>query len=146
MAGISTDAFAVTPPQNTAAAGTWFAPFFASAESRGWTIFNSATVDPSRAATRGEVLVTLYQALDLPLFWQKGNVFTDVTTRTDYAGAIETAAAKKIVEGRTDDKGNDLHTFGPSDPINRAELAKILSKMNDVYRISGSSSSSSAKK
>ena len=89
------------------------------------------------------MLVTLYQALDLPLQWQKGKTFSDVTTRTAYAGAIETAATKKIVEGRKDDKGNDIGTFGPTDPINRAELAKVLSKMIDTYRLSASSSSSS---
>lgn len=143
LAGVSEEAFAKTAPDNPSARGTWFSAFFASAESRGWTIYNSGTVDPARSATRGEVLVTLYQALDIPLTWQKGNVFTDVTARTAYAAAIENAALKKIVEGHKDANGVALNTFGPAEAINRAEMAKIISKMIDAYR---SGSSSSAKK
>lgn len=141
IAGISAESFQSIAPENLLAQGQWFSPFFASAEKRGWTIFASGDVVPGRAATRGEVLVTLLQALDIRLNWQKGTFFTDVNTRTPYAGAIETAAAAKIVTGRTDEKGVALNTFSPSDPINRAELAKILSTMIDVYKVTGSSSS-----
>lgn len=140
MAGISTDALTSATPDNTLARGQWFAPFVASAEQRGWLLYGDARVDPTRPATRAEVLVTLYQALDLPISWPKGTVFTDVSARVSHAGAIETAAAKKIVEGQKDDKGNDLHLFNPTQPINRAELAKMLSKMIEVYRTTSSSS------
>ncbi len=145
IAGISSDAFNNKDPQNARAQQAWFSPFIASAESRGWVIFNDAGINPTRPATRGEVLVTLLQALDKPLAWQKGTLFTDVTARTLYAGAIETAATAKVVEGRKDDKGNDLRLFGPTDAINRAELAKILSRMIDVYKVGGSSSSAASR-
>lgn len=143
LAGVSVDSFQKVNPENLSAQNTWFSPFFASAENRGWTIYSSATVDPGRPATRGEVLVTLLQALDVPLKWQKGTMFTDVTTRTAYAAAIETAAASKVVSGRTDANGKATNEFGPADPINRAELAKVLSKMIDVYRSVSSSSAPS---
>ncbi len=142
IAGISVDTFLKTQPENLKAQGGWFSPYFASAEKRGWTIYADATIDPGRNATRGEVLVTLLQALDIRLNWQKGTFFNDVGTRTSYAAAIETAAAGKVVSGRTDANGKDLHTFGPADPINRAELAKILSAMIDTYKATGASSSS----
>jgi|CXWL01.1.fsa_nt_gi hypothetical protein len=138
IAGIDTLSFEKRHPINLKAQKAWFSPFIASAEERGWTIFSSTTVNPNRPATRGEVLVTLLQALDVPLQWQTGTFFTDVTTRTAYAGAIETATSANIVEGRKDAEGNLTNDFGPSDPINRAELAKILSQMIDTYKTAGS--------
>lgn len=115
-------------PDNPEARGTWFEAYIRSAEARGWTIFEDATVHPLRDATRGEVLVTLLQVLDVPLRWQKGSVFTDVTRRTPFAAAIETAHGIKLVEGRMDIAGQDTGLFGPTDPINRAELSKIVDK------------------
>lgn len=111
-------------PINARAQEGWFSSVIASAEQRGWTIYADGGINPLRPATRGEVLVTLLQAVDKPLSWGKGNVFTDVSARTPYASAIETAAALKWVTGKTDDAG--LKIFSPNDPINRAELAKIL--------------------
>ena len=137
IAGVSVDPFLKRLPINTKAQGAWYSPYIASAEDQGWTIYSSATVDPNRPATRGEVLVTLLQALDVPLAWQTGTVFTDVNRRTAYAGAIETASAAGLVDGRKDANGNLTNEFGPADPINRAELAKILSQMIDTYKTVG---------
>ena len=134
---MSVDPFLKRLPINTKAQGAWYSPYIASAEDQGWTIYSSATVDPNRPATRGEVLVTLLQALDVPLAWQTGTVFTDVNRRTAYAGAIETASAAGLVDGRKDANGNLTNEFGPADPINRAELAKILSQMIDTYKTVG---------
>jgi hypothetical protein len=134
LGGMSEEAFASRPPENVNAVGQWFSPFIASAESRGWVIYNDATIDPLRPAARAEVLVTFLQALDIPLTWQKGSVFNDVTARTAYAAAIETATADMIVEGRMDENGKPLNLFGPLDPINRAETAKIINKVFEVYK------------
>ena len=117
---------ATSEPRNIMAQGQWFASFIASAEEKGWTIYIDGTIDPLRNATRGEVMVTLMQALNVPLKWQKGAVFTDVSVRTPYASAIETAANLKIVEGRKGDNGKLTGEFGPGEFINRAELAKII--------------------
>jgi hypothetical protein len=117
---------AASEPRNIMAQGQWFGGFIASAEERGWTIYIDGTIDPTRFATRGEVMVTLMQALNVPLKWQKGAVFTDVSVRLPYASAIETAAGLKIVEGRKGDDGKLTGEFGPGEFINRAELAKII--------------------
>lgn len=114
------------PPDNRRARDQWFSPFIASAEALGWTIYSDATIDPLREATRGEVLSTLLQALETPLQWQKGTTFRDVTLRTPFAAAIETAASIGLVSGKQDATGKDTGLFGPLDAINRAEIAKIL--------------------
>lgn len=143
LAGIGEEAFIGKNPENPHALGQWFSPFVASAEARGWTLYKDATVDPLRSVTRAEVLVTLLQVMDVPLEWQKGDLFEDVTVRTRFASAVETAARDGVVEGLTDEKGNPLHTFNPEGPINRAELAKILNKIFEVYAGKKSSQSSS---
>lgn len=120
------------PSHNPQAAGTWFEKFVASAEQRGWVIFMDPSMDLSRAATRGEVVVTLLQALDVPVRWQKGTVFADVSVRTPFSAAIETAAADGLVTGLPGD--NPLPSFGPGQPINRAELSKIISLAIELYR------------
>lgn len=132
LAGLSEDAFKSVSPRNPAFFGHWYAPFLASSENRGWTIFAS-DIDPSRAATRGEVVVTLLQAFDIPLKWQKGNVFTDVSVLHPYAAAIETAAADEIVSGRNDTAGKSTGTFDPDATITRAEIAKIITTILDTY-------------
>lgn len=134
LAGMSTDAFQSTVPANKQARSMWFSQFIASAENRGWTIYEDATIDPTRSATRAEVVETLLQALDIPIRWQHGSLFTDVTVHTPYAAAIETAAADNVIQGRNDATGTSLHLFVPNDPINRAEMAKVLSSMIDEYR------------
>lgn len=125
MAGLSEEAFATDGP--------WFAAFIASSRGRGWTIYVDGTIDPTRSATRAEVVVTLLQAFDVPLRWQKGNAFTDVTVSTPYAAAIETAANDTIIAGRTDEDGESTGIFDPDAPITRAEIAKIITTMLDTY-------------
>lgn len=114
-------------PQNERARDTWFSDVYASAERRGWLAFRAIREDPSRPATRAEVVCTLLQALDVPRLWPKGTKFTDVTSLTTYADCIETVAVDGLVSG--DDDG----TFGPERPINRAELSKILVTAMDIY-------------
>lgn len=127
IAGISAEAFATdTSP--------WFAAPITSARSRGWTIFMNTDLDPVRPATRGEVMVTLMQAMDVPLQWQKGTIFQDVTTTTTFAAAIETAAKEGLVEGKKDVTGQPLHLFGPADSVTRAEMAKVISAVLKKYR------------
>ena len=125
--------FARINPTNAKAVDTWFSPFFASAEAKGWTIYQDTTIDPLRPATRAEVVITFLQVMDVPLRWQKGQMFTDVTVRTQYAAAIETAAEDGIISGRTDENGASLGIFAPQDPINRAEISKIINGVFQVY-------------
>jgi hypothetical protein len=145
LTGLSVDAFQNQPPANPNAQDQWFSPYIASAESHGWLIYADATVDPNAPATRSDVVVTLMQALDIPLQWQKGNLFTDVTVRTPFASAIETAANAHAIDGYKDDQGNPTHLFGPDDNITRAEMAKVVTTMLQVYKKNASSSSASSK-
>ncbi|OGJ55892.1 hypothetical protein A2706_05285 [Candidatus Peribacteria bacterium RIFCSPHIGHO2_01_FULL_51_35] len=121
-------------PENRMAIGEWFSSYVASAEQLFWLLFQDTSLDLQRPATRGEVLVTLYQALDIPIFWPHGDVFTDVSVRTPYGGAIEKAAEDGIVSGAAGTDGESTGMFHPLENINRAEMAKILSLMIDTYK------------
>ena len=120
-------------PQNIRAKNEWFSTYFASAEQRDWLMFRDPRLDPFRPATRAEVIATLLQALDVPRLWAKGDLFTDVKATTPYAASIETAAIDGLVGGFTDANGNETGRFGPDQPINRAETAKIVSLAIDLY-------------
>jgi len=129
LGGLSEQQFAHIKTANTGALNYWFTPMWTSAEERGWVIYQDPLTDPLGFASRSEVVITFLQAMDIPLEWQKGDLFTDVTPRTRYAAAIETAAHMGMVEGRKDAGGNPLRLFVPEDPINRAEIAKIITKI-----------------
>jgi len=133
MAGLSEETFLKTTPKNGSGANQWFSPFLASSENRGWIIYAAGTIDPVRPATRGEVMVTLMQAFEVPLTWQKGNVFTDVPVTHAYAAAIETAAKAEVIAGRTDTDGKSTGIFDPEASITRAEIAKIITTMLATY-------------
>ncbi len=133
LAGIDEHAVGASP-RNRTALGKWFTSYVASAEELGWSIFQNDQADLLRPATRGEVLVTLLQALDVPLSWPKGELFTDVTRRTPFAHAIETAAAAGIVAGSTGPDGSPDGFFHPTDPVTRAEMAKIVIIVQEKYK------------
>lgn len=120
-------------PNNIRARNAWFSSFYASAEARDWLVFINRTVDPLRPATRAEVVATLMQALKVSRDWPTGEMFTDVERTTPYADCIETAANKGLIAGYKDSAGKPTNTFGPTDPINRAEMAKVLSSAIDLF-------------
>jgi hypothetical protein len=128
-------------PENPSAPA-WAAPYVAAAEQKDWFIYTDSSIDLNRPATRAEVLETLLQALDIPLKWPKGNMFTDVTRRTPYASAVETAAGDGLVAGQTNADGTSKGTFNPDASINRAELAKIITLSIAKYRLNLSATGS----
>ena len=119
--------------KNLRARGTWFERYFVSAERKDWLIFSDTRLDPGRNATRAEVIATLLQALDVSRKWPKGKMFTDVKPATKYAASIETAASDGLVSGYSDESGRATGEFGPNNPVNRAEMAKIVSLAIDLY-------------
>jgi len=121
------------PPENDKAKGTWFAPFIASAEQRDWLIFLNRSVDPLRPATRAEVVATFLQVLNVKREWPTGKLFDDVSRQIPYADCIETAANSGLVSGYADDKGSLTGLFGPSDPVTRAAMAKIIATAMDGF-------------
>ena len=113
------------PVTNKRARNQWFEQYFASAEQQWWEVWRDRRVDPARPAKRGEVIATILRALDVRTVWAEGKTFGDVLPTHKYANAIETAAA----DGLIDAGGN----FRPEDPINRAEIAKIISNAIELY-------------
>lgn len=131
VGGFDESEFAGEPLANTGALNTWYAPFIVSTEQRDWLIYTDKYFNLAAPATRGEVLVTLLQVLDIPLRWPTGRMFNDVTRRTPFAAAIETAAHDGVVSGTG---GGSPPSFNPLGFINRAEMAKMVQKALEVYR------------
>ncbi|MDD5624096.1 MAG: S-layer homology domain-containing protein, partial [Candidatus Peribacteraceae bacterium] len=119
---------------NASAQGRWSAPFITCTETRGWAVFSDGSVPVERSATRAEVVSTLLQAFAVPLDPRAGGVFRDVDGSTEFAAAVETAAGDQIISGYTDPDGNPTGLFGPTDSVNRAEVAKMVSLALQVYR------------
>jgi hypothetical protein len=119
--------------KNEAASESWSAQYILCAEQAGWAVYSDGGVDIYRPATRSEVVVTLLQAHGVALTKTTGEVFTDVGVSTQFSGAIERAAADGIVSGYHDDNGNPTGEFGPENPVQRAEIAKIVTNVLQVY-------------
>lgn len=97
----------------------WFKPYVGAVQAYDAAVFVS-NPDPLKAATRGEVIHTILEALGIPM--ESGNLpYGDVPKDHPYASAIATATKLGFIAG--DDGTND---FRPNDPINRAEVAKML--------------------
>ena len=134
LAGIDEQSLNGTP-ENLKAKNTWFASYIASAEQRDWLVFLNRSVNPLRPATRAEVVATVMQALRVPRDWPTGVMFTDVSRTMPYADCIETAATKTLIAGYMNDHGQPTHVFGPIDPVNRAQMAKIISAAMDLFLV-----------
>ncbi len=113
------------PVINIRAQNQWFEQYFASAEQLWWEVWRNRRVDPSRPASRGEVIATILRAMHVRTVWAEGKTFSDVSPTDKYANAIETAA----IDGLIDIGGN----FRSNDPINRAEISKIVANAFDLY-------------
>jgi hypothetical protein len=120
--------------KNVSAQGRWSEQLIACTEAAKLTIFSDATVDVTRPALRGEVVVTILEAFGAA----KNAVvdvspFTDVTGATLFAPAILQAAGDGIISGYADARGNATGFFGPENTITRAEVAKVISMAIQVY-------------
>lgn len=100
---------------------TWFEPYIGAVQAYDAAVFSTGTIDPEAPATRGEVIHTILEALGIPMA-ETESPYSDVSKSHDYASAIATATKLGIISG---DKGTK--NFRPNDPINRAEVAKMLS-------------------
>ena len=121
-----------TTAKNRSASGSWSLPYIACAEGEGWSVFSDGAVDVRRPANRSEVVVTLLQALRVPITSAQGLTFADVTLSTEFAGAIERASIDGIVSG--DDTMGAEKFFRPADSMNRAELAKVVTLALQLYK------------
>ncbi len=117
-------------PNDEYATGQWFAAAYATAEKDSWFITFDRNLDPSRSASRREVVLTLLQALDVPVQWPHGDLFSDISPRSEDAAAIETMA--KLGALSTDKSDGRLPTFRPDEDVNRAEMSKMLILLLDT--------------
>lgn len=105
----------------------WHAPFVRTAKALGLSAFQGR-FDPDSPAPRGTVVTTVLEAVGIPA--KRGPLpYPDVPTESPDAPAIATATALGIVSG---DDGTG--TFRPNEPVNRAEVAKIVLKAIEASR------------
>jgi hypothetical protein len=88
-----------------------------------------ASEDVHRPATRAEVIRTVLNAFGTPIDDSIVNSFTDLPSNHPDAAVILTAAKLGIISGDSYADGSFKGTVRPNDPINRAEIAKIIVKM-----------------
>ena len=69
--------------------------------------------------------------MDLPIASQ-APTFSDVQVKHPHSNAIATATFYGLVTGDMDRDGNPTGAFRPDDPINRAEVAKIIALVKEV--------------
>lgn len=144
-------------PRNVSAIGRWSAPYIACAEDRKLSLSLDSSLDVTRPALRGEVMMTLLEAFSV-IRSSSGSVAVTVSTGTDRAvggsgtglygsgavfhdvlpgmaatPAILRAASDGIIAGYKDAQGNLTGMFGPGNQITRAEVSKVLSLAIQVY-------------
>lgn len=101
----------------------WYAPYVAATEDLTTTRLLNA---PGEEATRGEVIQTMLEIAGVPIYPNDTQVFSDVPATHSYKAAIEQAYNMNIISGYEDG------TFKPDAPINRAEVAKLMSKLIEL--------------
>ncbi len=110
--------------RNQSAKNTWASPYVGLAEKMQLTVF-SATADVNVPATRGEVVQTILQAMGITIGNNTAD-YTDVPKTHKYSSAIAAATFFGVVQGDANSDGTPAGTFRPEDPINRAEVAKMI--------------------
>ncbi len=120
------------PPRNSSAKGTWASAYVKTAEEKQLSVF-VPSLDVNVPATRGEVIQTVMEVLGFPI-GNTPSAFADVPADHRHSAAIALAAFYGFVQGDTDADGHALNTFRPNDPINRAEVAKIIALAREVLR------------
>jgi hypothetical protein len=111
----------------------WSAAYVSKAESLQLSVFAPA-LDVNKPATRGAVIQTLLEVLGIPTDIKIPSPFGDVVENSPYAKAIITAFAYGLVSGDLDADGKALNRFRPDDPINRAEVAKIIALAKELVK------------
>ena len=112
-------------PRNSSAQGTWVSSYVFTAESLQLSLFTPA-LDVHGPATRGEVIQTILEVMRIPTDIKIPSPFTDIPEVHAHAKAITTASVFGLVEGDLASDGSSLGTFRPDEPINRAEVSKIV--------------------
>jgi hypothetical protein len=117
-------------PRNRSARDNWSAAYVKTAEDLSLSVY-TPSLDVRQPATRGEVIQTLLEAFAVPIALGE-NPFSDLRASNPHAAAIQTAYGLGIVSGDTDANGKATGTVRPNDPINRAEVAKLVVRMMEM--------------
>ena len=112
---------------NTSDDDQWSEGYVALMESREVSVFQNHALDVNTPAPRGAVVQILLEMFDVTLS-TSSNPYSDVPSSSPFASAILQATHDGIVAG--DDGAT---TFRPADSINRAETAKMVRKVMEVY-------------
>ena len=82
----------------------------------------TTTFVPDTNVTRAQFAALMLRTMEISENSAAGNVFSDVAANAWYAGAVETAAEKGLINGYTDG------TFKPDNSITREEMAAVISR------------------
>lgn len=96
----------------------WAYPYIKEASTRGW-LPNTSTFSPDQNISRSDVAAIISNAKGLSLPWVPGT-FSDVFPSRDSASHIMGVSQNGIMTGYKN--GN----FGPTDPLTRAQAAKVI--------------------
>ena len=109
-------------PSHPQASGHWAAGFVACAEQRDFGFTSSQGLNDT--ASRAEVLHYVLKAFGVTV--PDGTPPFAESASHRYKNDIAYAYALEIVSGDKDENGDEKGTFRPNDPVNRAEVAKIV--------------------
>jgi uncharacterized repeat protein (TIGR02059 family) len=127
MQAFEKPATSTASPRNLSAQGSWVAPYVARAEALKLP-FMTRAVNVNLPATRALAIEMFAEAARVDLSnVSTEDLYTDVPQNQSQALAIDQATRLCWIQGDTDPAGNPVGTFRPSDTLNRAEAAKILS-------------------
>ncbi|MSR67816.1 S-layer homology domain-containing protein [Candidatus Peribacteria bacterium] len=97
-------------------------------------------------ASRVEVAAVFAKAFKIKITEQNHHAFSDVSsdmyypladTHFAYAAEVDALARDGVISGDVDAAGNPTGKFRPTDPINRAEVAKMIIRMRATYGTPG---------
>lgn len=111
-------------PDNLSARHSWAAAYVKEAENEHLIVF-TPSLDINAPATRGAVIQTILEIIGY-MINKADPSYIDVPASHPYAHAIATASFLGLIDGYKDQQGNPLNVFHPDAPVNRAEMAKIV--------------------
>lgn len=134
-AGYTTDKYAFKIQSGV---NHWSSAYVSVARAEDFPVILSSLRRLDRAATRSEVAAIFTAA-----FQQQtedvmmGTQFTDVDNKMEFAASIEVLSRDGVVSGDTDIQGQATGTFRPNQPINRAEVVKMIMRARAAYGTPG---------
>lgn len=112
----------------------WASAFMSVAKSEDFSVVHTHfRMDAPATRAQVAVLVTDAFGVNVADMVRSTTRFTDVNTATDFAASIDALSRDGVVSGDTDIHGEETGTFRPTEPVNRAEVVKIIMKARELY-------------